>query len=60
MACQEEMEGNGWVAGRGKAFHVDCMRWLVGWGKGDKEGHTVQPQSDWAALAMDGTIVANE
>ena len=60
VACQEEMEGNGRVAGRGKGFRVDRTWWLVDWGKGDEEGRIAQAQSDWVALAMDGTAVASE
>ena len=59
-AFQEEMERNGWVARRGKAFRADRMRWLVGWGKGDKEEHIAQSRSDWAPLAMDGIAMASD
>ena len=54
------MEGIGRVASRGKPAREDRTRWLVGWGKDDEEGRTAQSWSDWAALAMDGTTVANE
>ena len=59
-ACQEEMEGNGQVVGRGEPIRVDRTWWLVGWGKCDKQGCTTQSQSDWAGLAIDEITMANE
>ena len=53
------MEGIGWVAGQGKPARANRKRWLVGWRKGDEEGRTAQSWPDWAALAIDGTVMAN-
>ena len=56
VARQRTNEKIGRVAERGKQAHVDSTRELAEWGEVQETDGHCRTRSDWAILAIDGTV----